>query len=102
MVLRHQPRDPTPVMSAPITDHKEVATIRRPGIVCVITARVVGGASRLSFSFYKEYDKGGETRQTHWLEKRHAHVVAGMMEELIETLERIDDEKRSERRTNRP
>lgn len=84
--------------------HEEVHVLRRDdGVIAVITKYNSGkdGAPRYSFSFYKEYDRDGETRRSHWLDRRHMASIRELTDEAERWLASEEDRLRAARRVAR-
>lgn len=83
--------------------HEEVHVLRRDdGVIAVITRYNAGkGMHRYSFSFYKEYDRNGEIRRSHWLDRRHLESIRELTDEADRWLATEEDRLRAARRVAR-
>jgi hypothetical protein len=85
-----------------VTVHEEIHVLRKEdGVVAVITRYQQGGTPRYSFSFYKEYDRDGEIRRSHWLDRRHLASVRELTDEVDQWLALQEDRLRAARRVAR-
>jgi len=89
----------TPTVKLTKTPHEEVATLVDDAVVCVITKRIFNNLPRYSFSFFKEYDAKGETKRSHWFEKRHTDSIRKLTDQAEQWIEKVEDKERSTRRT---
>lgn len=77
-----------------------IAEIRdRDGVVAQITERADNG--RISFAFFREFEKGGSTERSSYLAERHIPGIRRLCDELERRLPGIEDRARAERRIAR-
>lgn len=60
--------------------HEVATTLREGPIVCTITFRMFNGFPSYSYSFVKEYVKDGETRRSHWFDKRYTNDLLTLID----------------------
>lgn len=74
-----------------------VETIRDPdGVVAVITERIKDG--RISFMLSREFEIGGKTQRSNYLNTRHLPAVRRMLADLEDRLELAEDQAREKKR----
>ena len=84
--------------------HEEGHTLRKDdGVIAVITRYKSGkdSTARYSFSLYKEYDRDGEVKRSHWLDRRHLASVRELTDEVDRWLASEEDRMRAARRVAR-
>jgi len=92
---------PSPVTHADPKKTSESYTnidpIRDPdGLIAHITVRDRDG--RVSFSITREYEQGGKTVETKFMNKRHIAGIVRLLNDLSEQLDELEDRHRSKRR----
>jgi hypothetical protein len=76
---------------------RQLEQLRDPdGVLVTITENVRDG--RVTFMIQREYEKGGTTKQTAFLHRRHIAAVRRVLNDLDERLELIEDQTRARRR----
>lgn len=84
------------------TPHEHAHSIRQGSVHLVITKHLYNGVPRFSFSLQKEYEKNGETRRSHWFDKRHLSDLRLAIEDAEEWMEKAEDHGRAAKRSSSP
>lgn len=77
-------------------EYREVAEIRTDsGLVASITAREAhGGGETFAFAIRKEYERGGETKQTSWLQRHHFVELRDLINRVEAVIVAAEDKSR--------
>lgn len=79
----------------PKSDFVELAVLRDPdglGVVAPITVRKrPNGFVQISFAVFKEFERGGETQRTSFLNRRHIGALRKLLDEIESFFEKERD-----------
>lgn len=81
------------------SDYVEVETIRDPeceGIAAVVSMRVSKGTFK--FKLVKEFERGGKTTNTVYLERRHVDSTHKILDRVARRIDELEDQERARRR----